>query len=114
MDRVYRFIVAVRAGSDVARYSDHVNVYNIHGYVDSCQIVGNKTRFEENPSNEPTLFGCVKSTKNEQYSSLFMVLLLAHSIKGYLSSSLFSLLPHIRGYRSSNRCFRYSAIASNS
>ena len=33
MDRVYRFIVAVRAGSDIARYFDHVNVYNIHGYV---------------------------------------------------------------------------------
>ena len=33
MDRVYQHIVVVRSGSDVARYSDHVNVYNIHGYV---------------------------------------------------------------------------------
>ena len=33
MNRVYRFVVAVRTGSDVARYSDHVNVYNVHGFV---------------------------------------------------------------------------------
>ena len=83
------------------------------GTSDSCQIFGTKTRVGENPNNEPTLFGFVKSTKNEQYSSLFMVLL-ARSTSGYLSLSSMSLLPRVRGYRSSNRCFKCLAIASNS
>ena len=84
------------------------------GSSDSCHRPGSNIRFVEKPSSDPMLLRFVKSTANEQYSSLFMVLLLGRNTIGYTSFSPLLVSSSFLGYRSCNRCLQYLAMASSS